>query len=287
MNDIRKVSASAGAEWLLGGFALLRKAPLGLGVLGVLYGVISLVVGLSVQYGMSLFVLLEIVLMLLGPVLIGGMIHAAREVDRGNKAVPGHLLQGVRDGKLPRLLATLLPQIGAFVLIVLLLAILVGPSELTKLASAVEKMQGQAQPDPSLFAGFPIGRLMLWLLLAFVIGILASFFTFVGIPEIMLTDSGALPAMKRSFRACLRNLPAMIVFFIVTIIAVLALYFVLLLVALVVKAIAGAMAMQVVLQLLLMGVLLPVVTGAMYVAWQQMLGGESATTAPVVSGFEA
>lgn len=292
MSDVHKVPASAGAEWLMGGIALLRKAPLGLGVLGVLYGLISLVVGLSAQHNMSLLLLLELVTVVLGPILLGGMAYAAREVDRGNPAVPGHLLQGIRDGKIARLWATLLPQIGAVVLIVLLLAMMVGPSELTKLASTVEKMQGQTKPDPSLFAGLPVGRLFLWLMLSFVIGILASFFTFVGIPEIMLSDSGAMAAMGRSFRACLRNLPALIVFFIVTMIAVLALSFVMMLVSLLVKAVAGAMVAQTIMQLLMLAVMLPVITGAMYIAWKQMLGGMTTTgttvpASPATSGASA
>ncbi len=293
MSDVHKVPASAGAEWLMGGFALLRKAPLGLGMLGLLYGVFSLVVGLSVQHSMSLFLLLELVAVVLGPILIGGMAHAAREVDLDRPAVPAHLLQGLRDGKAARLWATLLPQVGAIVLIVVLLAVLVGPDQLATLASAVEKMQGQATPDPSLFAGFPVGRLFLWLLLSFAIGILASFFTFVGVPEIMFTDSSAMAAMGRSFRACLGNLPALIVFFIVMVIAVLALSFALMLVSLVARLMGGELVAQVVMQLLMTGVMLPVITGAMYVAWKQMLGGTTATGVPattsaaITSEFEA
>ena len=60
MNDIRKVPASAGAEWLLGGFGLLRKAPLGLGLLGVLYGLLTLLVAASVRLGTGAFMLLEL-----------------------------------------------------------------------------------------------------------------------------------------------------------------------------------------------------------------------------------
>lgn len=290
MSDVRKVPASAGAEWLMGGLALLRKAPLGLGVLGLLYGLISLVVGLSARHNMSLFLVLELVALILGPILIGGMVYAAREVDRNNPAVPGHLLQGISDGKAARLWATLLPQVGAAVLVVLLLAALVGFSEVTKLVSVVEKMQGQTQPDPSLFAGFPVGRLFLWMLLSLVIGILASFFTFVAVPEIMLTDSGAMAAMGRSFRTCLHNLPALIVFFIVTMIGILALSFVLGLVSLLVRLVAGEMVAQTIVQLLMMAALLPVITSAMYIAWKQLLGDATVTTltdTPVTSGTPA
>ena len=41
MDTIRKLPAAAGAEWLLGGFALLRQAPLALGALGALWGILA------------------------------------------------------------------------------------------------------------------------------------------------------------------------------------------------------------------------------------------------------
>lgn len=270
--EIRKLPASAGAEWLLGGFGLLRKAPLSLSLLGAIYGVLTLLVGLSMQRDLTLFLLLELALVLLGPILLGGMIYAVREVDNDRAAQPLHLVQGLRDGHWPRLLATLLPQVVAMLLIVLLLAVLVGSQTLTQMAEVVEKAQGQAKPDPALFAAIPFGRIFLWLLLTMAIGILAGFFTFIGVPEIALTANGAWDAMSRSFRACLRNLPAMIVFFILAIIAVFAFYFVLLIAGLLVRAVAGDTAMQLVMQMLLMAVMMPVMTGAMYVAWKQMVG---------------
>lgn len=58
MKDIRKVPASAGAEWLLGGFGLLRRSPLGLGLLGVIYGAIALLLPWSMSVNMTLFMAL-------------------------------------------------------------------------------------------------------------------------------------------------------------------------------------------------------------------------------------
>jgi uncharacterized membrane protein len=94
--------------------------------------------------------------------------------------------------------------------------------------------------------------------------------------------------MQRSFRACVRNLPALIVFFVLTMIAAFAIYFMAMLLGFVVRLLAGDLAMQVVLQLVSMAVLMPVLTGAMYHAWRQMLGGDAtAASDPVVGGFEA
>lgn len=289
MKDVRKLPASAGAEWLLGGFGLLRKAPLGLGLLGVIYGLIAVLVARSAEQDMNLFLLAELVLVLIGPLLLGGFVYAARSVDQGGRAEPGQLLQGVRSGRSARLLAMLLPQVAALVVCIVLLFLLVGGSELMQLAQTMERMQGQAAPDPALMAGLPFARLALWLLLVFVVGILASFFTFVAVPEVMFTDSGALEAMRRSFRACIRNLAAVVVFLVLMVIAVIALYIAILIVGVAVKLVAGATAMQVAVQLLAMAVFMPLVTGAMYFAWKQMLAGDgdAAAAAPAATGFEA
>ena len=284
MNDVNKVSASAGAQWLLDGFATLRKAPLGLGLLGVIYGVLALLVGFTAS-NPGVFLALEVVMLLLGPLLMGGFVFAVRSVEEGGSAQPAHLLEGLQQGRVGRLLATLLPNIAALAVCVLLLFVMVGPAALTEMAQAVEQAGAQASPDPALFASLPLGRLMLWLVLVVLIGITASFFTFVAIPEIMFGPTGAFAAMGRSFRACVRNLPALIVFLVLAFIAIVAIYIVVMIVGVLVKLVAGDMAMQVVTQLLAMAVLMPVLIGSIYSAWRQMLAGSAAS--PVSAGIEA
>ena len=286
MNDVNKVAASAGAQWLLDGFGALRKAPLGLGLLGAIYGAIALVVAILASRSPALLGL-QLLMMLVGPLLAGGIVFAVRSVEQGGKAMPGHLLEGFQAGRLGRLLLTLLPNIGALLLCLVLLVAMVGQTALTEMMQVMEQAAAQTQPDPELFSSLPLGRLALWMLLSLLIGIVASFFTFVAIPEIMFTDNGAFAAMGRSFRACLRNLPALIVFIIVTVIAVIAIYIVVMIIGVIARAVGGALAMNVVTQLLLMAVLMPVMMGAVYSAWKQMLGDRA--SAPVASnaGFEA
>ena len=276
MTDVRKVRPSAGAEWLLGGFGLLRRSPLGLGLLGALFGLLAVVLAMITMSSPGLMLLQQLVMMLLGPLLVAGMVWAAREVDQGRSANPGHLLRGIRDGKTTRLWATLLPQVAAGMIAVLLLFVLVGPADLQKLVMAVEQSQGQANPDATLFGDLPMGKLLLWLVAAVLVGILAGFFTFTAIPDMMFRDARAFDAMKRSFRACLANLPALIVFFVLLLIAAIAITLVVQLVGFVVRLVAGDNAMLFVSQVLMMAVLMPVVTGAMYHAWKQMVAGEGA-----------
>lgn len=285
MDRINRVPASAGAEWLIGGFRLLRRSPLGLGLLGAIFGALGLIANLAMQSGVgTLAMVLQLAFVLIGPLLLAGMIFAAREVDEGRGASASHLLRGVQEGKASRLLATLLPQVAAMVLCVALLFAMVGPAQLEAFALAMQKVQGQAQPDPAVFDGLPVGRLFLWLLLVVVIGVVAGFFNFTALPEMMFGERGALAAMRQSFFACLRNLPALLVFFVLLLIAAVALNFGVLIIAAIAGALFGPAAMQVVVQLLVMAVLMPVITGAMYVAWKQLHGTAGAVAAPAAPG---
>ena len=286
MNDVNKVAASAGAQWLLDGFGALRKAPLGLGLLGAIYGAIALVVAILASRSPALLGL-QLLMMLVGPLLAGGIVFAVRSVEQGGKAMPGHLLEGFQAGRLGRLLLTLLPNIGALLLCLVLLVAMVGQTALTEMMQVMEQAAAQTQPDPELFSSLPLGRLALWMLLSLLIGIIASFFTFVAIPEIMFTDNGAFAAMGRSFRACLRNLSALVVFIIVTVIAVIAIYIVVMIIGVIARAVGGALAMNVVTQLLLMAVLMPVMMGAVHSAWKQMLGDGASAPVASTAGFEA
>ena len=272
MDGIRKVRAGAGAEWLMGGIALLRKAPLQLGLLGLIWGGLSALGSLGGQVWLSLL------LALAGPVLFGGVVYAAREVDQGRPANPAHLVQGMRDGKLLRLLAMLLPQIAALVVMGVLLVAMIGPEQLQHTTQVLAQLQ--TNPDPALAETLPTGRLLLWMLAVLVVGVISGFFTFVAIPEVMFTDRGAFAAMKLSLRTCLRNLGALVVLVVLMMIAVIALSLVLQLLALVLAFALGAQAATFATQLLLLAMLLPVMGGAVYLAWRQTVGDAPSAAVP-------
>lgn len=264
MTEIRKVPPSAGAEWLLGGIALLRKAPLALGLLGLIWG------GLSALASVTGQLWLNFALALLGPILFGGMIYAVREVDQGRSALPAHLLQGLREGKAGRLVAMLLPQFAALAVAMVLLFAMIGAEQLQVLVKVMEEMQ--TNPDPQLAQTLPAGRLFAWLLAVVVVGVIAGFFTFLAIPDVMFTDRGALAAMKLSFRACLRNVAALLVLIVVLFIAMFAASLAMQLVVVLLGFAVGAQAAMFVGQLLLMALVLPVMGGAIYLAWRQVIG---------------
>ncbi|QOW24386.1 hypothetical protein INQ43_11990 [Lysobacter sp. H23M47] len=278
MNEIHKVPMGAGAEWLLGGIALLRKAPLTLGLLGLIWG------GLSALGSLGGQVWLSAMMAVAGPILFGGIIHAVREVEQGRPATPAHLLQGLRDGKGPRLLAMLLPQLASMVVLVVLLVAMVGTEQLARISAVMIELQ--TNPDPALVESLPLGALFGWMVAAMVVGVVAGFFTFVAIPEIIFTPRTAFAAMQLSLRACLRNLGALLVMLVLLVIGMIALSLALQLVGALLAFAIGAHASMFAVQLLLMAILLPVLGGAVYLAWRQMVG-DAPVTETVAGGFEA
>lgn len=280
MDTIRKLPASDGAEWLLGGFALLRRAPLALGALGALWGLLAslvMTVGLAVP---ALATILQLLVALAGPVLFAGLLWAVREVAHGRPAMPAHLLQGVREGRVAQLLTTLLPQLAAGLVLGVLLLVLVGSEQLQALARVSNELNAMAQsgqqPSPeqveALVATLPAGRILLWLLLGVVAAIAVAMTVFVSVPRILFEHRDGLPSMRDSLRACLHNLPAMAVFLLLAMVAIFAIYFGVLLVTLVLQLVAGPVLAMWIAQLLLMAVLMPLLAGATYTAWTRLFG---------------
>src|SRR5690606_17543674 len=115
----------------------------------------------------------------------GGIVYAAREVEQGRPAKPAHLVQGIRDGKAPRLLAMLLPQVVAMIVLAALLVGMVGVDQLERMSAVMVELQ--TNPDPALMETLPLGALFGWFVAALVVGVLMGFFTFVAIPQVMFT----------------------------------------------------------------------------------------------------
>ena len=289
MSDVRKVSAGAGAEWLLGGFGLLRKAPGGLAATGAVLGLVTGLPLLLAESAPGAFLGLQALIMLITPVLLGGFVYALHQVHGGGTASPAHLLEGFRSGRTLPLMAQLVPQIAFGIAAIVLLLLMVGTEQLQALMAAMEQTQGQANPDPELFAGLPAGRLLLWMLLVILLVIAVYFYTFVASPQIMLEGRPAFESMARSFRACLRNLPAMLVFIVLTLIVAVLMSIAAQVVGGLVGLVGGLLVGALVGQVVLMAVLMPVVIGAIYTAWTQMVapaGAAAVAGDTVSSGIE-
>ncbi|NIJ70790.1 BPSS1780 family membrane protein [Xanthomonas sp. 60] len=287
MSEIRKLPASAGAEWLLAGFALLRKAPMGLGALGMLWAAGAL---LLTAIGATVPVLAlpaQLIMALAGPLAFGGLVWAAREVDLGRPAQPGHLLQGLHDGRAPHLLVALLPQLIAGLVLGILLLLLIGSQGLTQLSEVMTRLneisQSGASASPAemeaLAASLPAGRILLWLLCVLAVFIAVALALFTLSPQVMFEQRGGWQSLRLSLRACLHNVLPMLLFFLLSFVSVFAVYFLVMIVAMIAQLLGGALLALVVAQILLMGVVMPVFAGAVYTAWKQMFGHRDAPAA--------
>jgi hypothetical protein len=285
--EMRKVPASAGAEWLLATFRLLKRSPAGFGALGAIYAGLWLAIILAATAAPGAALPLQMVMMLMGPLLLAGMIFAAHEVDHGGGATPAHLMAAFRTGKAGRVITTLIPQVLVLLVCMLLLVAIVGMDNLDRLAALMTKLQAEAQKggqvDPALFADLPAGRMLLWLLLVLVIGVFSTLLTLTVIPDMLFGDVGLVAAMKRSFGACLRNAAAVIVFLVLGMVVLFAAAIGLGLVVGTLGLILGDAAVLVG-QAITNGFFACFLSGAMYHAWKGLLGpaeaGTGAPTAP-------
>jgi len=274
--EIRKVPASAGAEWLLEAFRLLRKSPVGFGLLMLIYAGLWLSLALVVTAAPDAAGALQLVFFVIGPLIMAGMIYAAHEVDVGRSAAPSHLLASIHTGKTGRLISTLIPQVLILLLCFALLYLLVGQENIEKLSALMAKLQTQAeagkQIDPNLLLDMPIGRLTLWMVLVIGIGFISLFLTLTVVPDMLFTEVRLVPAMKRSFGACVRNLPALLVFMLLGSLLVFAVaigFGILIGIA----ALAAGNTAMLIGNALLNGFFVCFIACAMYFAWKHMLGG--------------
>lgn len=287
MSTINKVPATAGAEWLLAGFALLRKAPLRLGMLVLYWSLaVNVLMALAALTGSATaIVAMQVIVTLSSPLFVGGLIWTMREVEADRPVSVQTLLQPIRDGRGPTLLkAMLLPQVGFLLLMVGLLLAMIGLQEVQRVADVYQQLQALAaaggKPDPALMQDLPAGRLLLWLLLVIVSAIAAAWMSFIAAPQVLFQGADALSSVRTSLRACLHNWPAMLLFYLLAGIAFFGIMMILFVFATVLQFVVGAGIAMALLQLALNIVVLPAMAGAMLAAWRQMLSSADGAVPP-------
>jgi hypothetical protein len=236
----QSVPAANGLQWLTEAVSLIMKNPTPFALMGLLLGIVA-----------SLPILGGLALAILGPALYGGVMYAAKEQQEGRNADFQHLFQAFREeGKLGRMLMLCLPGIAAGLLIGVLAVIFLGGALLSA------GVAGATDSGAALGLGLGAGGLV-FALIAFVVAVTASAMTFFATPQVMLKGAEPIAEMKRSLRACIDNIGAIlllaVVVFLVAVIAGVVLGFI---------PLIG--------QLLLMMVLLPVMSVTSYQGWRQV-----------------
>lgn len=200
---MRKVGAGTSLEWIRDAIVIVRSHP------GVFLpmGLILTLIPLVPVFG-------PVVMLLLGPALMGGMIHAARETRYGRNPKIGDLFRAFQEGdRIGSFMALCLPIFAAIVLLIGLAI----PIATRAIDSGQVTRQTLADPHALQTALVHViatmGTGMVWLLLvaALAVMLLAGMATFLATALVMLGRRTAFPAMKASFLACTRNFGAFVI----------------------------------------------------------------------------
>lgn len=194
----RALRASAGADWIVDAWRLFRRAKLMWIVFVVLFFLLSLAISMLPVVGSLLGSLLS-------PVILGGIMLGARSLDQGGEMELEHFLGGFRERT-----ASLL-GVGALYLAgqLALMAIFAGFVGMP-LFSAV--LSGNLEALSAVDAEETAWRAVLGALVALLLAV-PLFAAFWFAPALVsLGEMAAVPAMKASFGACLRNWLPMLVY---------------------------------------------------------------------------
>jgi uncharacterized membrane protein len=193
--EARNVTLERGWGWILEGWQLFVKNPAVWVITGVIFFVIFMILSFVPFVGL-------IAIALLGPVLGGGLMYAADQLDKDQSIEIQTMFQGFRDNtKLnPLLMLGVIAVVGGVVFMLLGMLIVGG-------SMSVLFMDG----GETAHAGFGIG-LVFGMFVVAVLELLLIMLFFFSIPLVMLNGVAPVDAVKLSFRACLQNILPFLVF---------------------------------------------------------------------------
>ncbi|WP_313347712.1 BPSS1780 family membrane protein [Stenotrophomonas sp.] len=289
MSEIRKVPASAGAQWLLGGCTLFFKSPLQLGLLAVSFGMIMITVVLLTFISPLLGSIAQLLMMLATPVLMGGLIWAVREVEHDRPARREHLLEGFRRGRLPHLLVAVLPYFLASLMLGALMVLLLGTDgaerwhQVQMEVNAINQSGGQFEPGQleALAESLPVFGTLLWIVISVLTSVAVCLMLAFMLPQVMFSGIGGWAALVNSLRTSLVNLGAMVMFYLLALGLMMVLYFGAAIIMLVVSFISPALGLMLAIVFLL-ATALPIFAGAVFLGWRQMFAHADAGAPPPV-----
>ncbi len=198
------VPAGRGFSWLEKGISQTLKPQWGMWMLiGLIYGIISIVLGLIPLINI-------IVPYLLAPVFTAGLILGAHKIYQGEKLEVGQLFAGFSLPQSSQLflfgLITILVYIGLFMLMFAFVGF-----EFISLA-----MSGE-EPDPQVLASM-MGKFILLIPLGLIAGIIFLLALWFPPALIGLHGLSAMEALKLGFKGAMKNIGAVIVFFLMLIV---------------------------------------------------------------------
>lgn len=224
--DIRKVGATRGAHWLNASIHLIEKNPRALLSAGLVLACIAAAPGLLGPLGMPLL----LALVVLYPVMMGGLVGLVAKVDAGGSGGPADLFTAFRTGRAPALMLMCLPQVAFGLVMVMAVLGWLGMDN-------IERMAQQEEPDLSAINP----GMTAWVVLAFMLGIIGVIgATLFAIPLAMLAKVPGFTAIGISLRAALlRNFGALLVYLLCLLLAMVIALVALALLAMLLNAVLG------------------------------------------------
>jgi uncharacterized membrane protein len=196
-----RVGASRGLSWISEGWTLFKAAPV--------MWIVALLILFGVQMVLGLIPILgSLVSIVIGPFFMAGMLAFAHGIAQGEDADLGKLFIGLQQ-KTGALIAVAL----VYFLIILGLIVVFGIGVFVMLggAAALSAASPEAMVS-SLLAGGGVMGFVLLLLVFFAVAMLVAAAYWYAPGLVLYTDLGAVDAMKESFRACLANWVAFLVY---------------------------------------------------------------------------
>lgn len=200
---MRKVGIDKSGQWIGEAFGLLRAHPAAFLLMGLVYTLISHLPFLDV-----------LIVLLLGPALIAGMLHAANLASSNQAPRVGQMFRAFTDGdRIGSYMALCLPYVGLFMIMVVLLI----PAFPAIMGALRGQSTGMASPEADikhmldalrpLITSHP-GASLLWLLVYVVLAFVSSMLTILAPARVMFAKETAFTAMRNSFIACRTNFGA-------------------------------------------------------------------------------
>ncbi|MBI3149231.1 MAG: hypothetical protein HYZ17_12050 [Betaproteobacteria bacterium] len=197
----RQVPAGNGASWLGGGWALFKEAP-GMWILfTIIIIAISLVLSLLPVIG-------DVAMTLLSPVLWGGIMLGCVALKQGEPLELSHLFAGFTSKAGPLVLLGLLSLVGTVVIVLIIGVVAIAIVGGTGLATL---LRGDGIETLAGLGGMLLGLLLAGLLFLVLLIPLMMALWF-ATPLVVFQNLDPLAAMRASFKVCLKNIGAFLIY---------------------------------------------------------------------------
>lgn len=194
--NIEKAPPSHGLKWLVQGFVLLRR--------NFFVWLLFVVMLWAMVFVASRVAFAGLLLALFTPVFLGGLMLGCRALEKGEELEIAHFFAGFRTNTLNLITIGGFYLIGNVVIAGLMYAI--GGEAIQQIVA------GQAQNiDPALLAQ-SIGPAMTALLAGMALSIPLTMAVWFAPLLVVFANEKPVPALRDSFQACLRNMPAFLVY---------------------------------------------------------------------------